>query len=239
MRGRFNRLHAMLLVAALVALSARGETAFYVSPGGADANTGTKEAPFRTLGRAQTFVREKAAAMQEDITVYVSGGVYRLKRPLVFTQQDSGRNGHAIIWKAVEGEKPVLSGGIVVEGWTQDAEGRWQTKVDVEDMRQFYVNGTRAQRARGAFPEGGGRYGEMQAIDADAGHTAPGEAMADWRNSGDIEFGYLSSWSHMICKVKSIARGGAGGVKIAMQQPGFFLASRKEGRQAELPSYIE
>lgn len=236
MRGKLMCLFVVGLVAAVCA---RGEIAFYVSLGGENANNGTKEAPFKTLDRALTFVREKAASMNEDVVVYVGGGTYRLKTPLRFAKQDSGRNGHSVVWKAVDGEKPVISGGIVVDGWTPDADGRWKARLDVADMRQLYVNGARAQRARGAFPEGGGRYGELQAIDADAGHTAPGEAMAAWRNQGDIEFGYPSSWSHMICKVKSITPDGQGGVKIAMQQPGFFLASRKEGRQAEMPEYIE
>jgi len=106
-------------------------------------------------------------------------------------------------------------------------------------VRQLYVNGKRAIRARGPWPEGGGRYGDLAIIDGEAGHTLPGESMADWKNQEDIELGYFNSWSHMIGKVKSITRDGSGGVKIAMQQPEFLLISRKEGVQAQMPAYIE
>ncbi|HOZ50121.1 MAG TPA: right-handed parallel beta-helix repeat-containing protein [Candidatus Hydrogenedentes bacterium] len=211
---------------------------YYVSPEGADGNPGSAELPFATISRAQQAVRSASAA-GGDMVVHLGGGVYALDGPIVFTAKDSGRNGHKVVYKALDGETPVISGGKSVSGWQPDADGRWKAKLDIEDCRQLYVNGTRAQRARGPAPEDMGRYGDLEFIDADAGHTAPGEAMADWRNPEDIEFGYYNSWSHMTCKVKDITKDGSGGVTIAMQQPWFTFASRKEGVRAELPAYIE
>ncbi|MCX7048379.1 MAG: right-handed parallel beta-helix repeat-containing protein [Candidatus Sumerlaeota bacterium] len=75
-------------------------------------------------------------------------------------------------------------------------------------------------------------------VTAPAGYTAPDARMADWKNPSDIEFGYFNSWTHMICRVQSIARDGAG-VVITMAQPGFYLSHRKEGTQAGMPAYIE
>lgn len=213
--------------------------AFYVAPSGNDAAPGTEAEPFASLAKARDAVREANKTATEDVTVYLHGGTYALAKPLVLDARDSGCDGHKVVYKAIAGETPVISGGKAITGWTRDGDKRWKARTGAADLRQLYVNGVRAQRARGDAPEGMDRYGDLQFVDGDAGHTAPGEAMADWRNQADIEFGYYNSWGHMICKVRSIERDGNGGVKIAMQQPWFMLCSRKEGVQATLPAYIE
>lgn len=230
---------SILLFAAIFCPSAHGADAYYVDPGGDDANPGTLDAPFRTIARAQEVVRTRNAAMTGDIVVHLRGGAYALDEPLRFDHRDSGQGGHDVVYKATPGAMPALCGGRRIDAWQEDADGRWKAKVPDADFRQLYVNGVRAQRARGPFPDGAERYGDLKFIDADAGFTLPGhEALADWRNPQDIEFGFYNSWSHMICKVDAIARSDSG-VKIAMQQPTFFLASRKEGVQAQIPDYIE
>jgi len=229
---------AVALAVCFLCLTAWGQP-FYVSPKGDDANPGTADKPFKTIGRAQLAVNDVRVSAKGKIEVLLGGGTYVLSDSQWFMSDGGSDKDHAVIYKAVPGEIPVISGGRTIEGWALDESGRWKVATDIKDMRQLYVNGVRAIRARGPFPEGGGRYGDLQFIDGDAGHTLPAEAMADWRNPSEIEFGYYNSWSHMICKVKSITRDGSGGVKIAMQQPCFFMISRKEGVQAQMPAYIE
>ncbi len=233
-----SRTIALFLVV-MWANAAIAATTYYVAPGGSDTNPGTEAQPFKSLVKARDAVRVVNALMTEDIVVNLRGGAYSLQEPLRFDARDSGNGGHKVVYKAVEGEMPVISGGKPITGWTGDGDKRWKAKAGAADLRQLYVNGVRAQRARGPAPEGMGRYGDLAFFDVDAGHTAPGEAMADWRNQGGIEFGYYNSWGHMICKVKSIARDGASGVKISMLQPWFMLCSRKEGVRIKLPDYIE
>lgn len=216
-----------------------GAAEFYVAPDGADENPGTKEAPFRSLVKARNAVRAVNDAMSEDIVVYLRDGVHALRRTLVLTALDSGRNGHAVVYKALPGETPVISGALRVAGWKPDAAGRWKAQTRAAEFRQLYVNGKRAVRARGACPEGVTRFGDLEFIDGDAGYVFPDGAMADWRNPGDIELGEYSSWSHMVLKVAGIARDAEGHAQVHMLDPWFFLASHKEGRQANLPSYIE
>jgi len=212
---------------------------FYVSPSGDDANPGTRAAPFKSVQQARETVRGLVRDMSADIVVYLEDGTHVLSVPLSLGSLDSGQNGHTVAYRAVGGGQPVLSGGVEVRGWQPDGDGRWKAPATFADTRQLYVNGTRARRARARFPGGAERYGDLTFIDAEAGYVLPAHAeMAQWRNQGDIEFGYLSSWSHMICKVKAITHDGDG-VRIAMQQPNYFLAARKEGRQAEIPDYIE
>ena len=242
---RFGVLMVVFSVAVLCAAWCDAEpgTSFYVSPAGNDGNPGTKEQPFQTITKARDAVRAISATASGDIVVNLAGGTYALDETLRFDSRDSGRNGHNIVYAALPGEMPVIGGGKSIKGWERDGDTRWKALVDVADLRQLYVNGIRAVRARGPVPEGVGRYGNLSFIDGDAGHTFPKEVaalpMVDWRNPADIEFGYYNSWGHMICKVKLIARDGSGGVKVAMQQPWFTLASRKEGVQIKLPAYID
>ena len=215
----------------LLAAGAAGQTAFYVAPTGSGENPGTEARPFKTIERARDAVRKINGNMASDIVVFLRGGTYALDRTLVFEPQDSGTNGHHIIYRAFEGEKPVLSGGRRITGWTQDAAGRWKAATDLGNFRQLYVNGVRAVRARGGPPPG-------LALNGQDGYTTTNAAMADWRNPSDIELCYLVTWTHSRCKVASIAREGDRAA-IAMLQPHFTMARTKEGVQVKLPNYIE
>jgi hypothetical protein len=219
---------AFVLVAVLFAAHA-GADIFHVSPNGDDANDGAEASPFKTLERAL-----EAARARKPGEIVLRGGTYTLERPLVLDARDSG-----LVVRAHPGETPVLSGARRIEGWQPDADGRWKAPCAGPDFRRLYVDGRRAQRARGDCPEGVERYGSLEFIDADAGHLFPDPAIAGWRNPADIEFHYLVVWAHMICKVDSIERTDDGRARVHMQRPWFFLASKKEGVQAGLPTYIE
>jgi hypothetical protein len=91
---------------------------FYVAPDGADANPGTKEAPFGSINRARLAVRDKIAAGADgDITVLLRNGTYRMGATLVFDPDDSARNGAMVTYAAYPDEHPVMSGGMPVSGW--------------------------------------------------------------------------------------------------------------------------
>ncbi|MBN2129124.1 MAG: right-handed parallel beta-helix repeat-containing protein [Sedimentisphaerales bacterium] len=232
---------AMLMTLSLVTAFRASGAEFYVAPDGNDDASGTKETPFRSLERARDAVRSLNNDMSEDIVVWLREGVHRLQQPFLLEPEDSGMNGHQVVFKAFAGEKPVLSGGILVTNWREAGNGLWTAAMDLPDCRQLFVGGWRAVRARGECPEGIERFGAMEFIDADAGHVFPQGTgnMARWRNHGDIELGYYNSWSHMICKVDAITADEQGRAAFHMQRPWFFLASMKEGVQAGSPAYIE
>ncbi|MCX8107335.1 MAG: right-handed parallel beta-helix repeat-containing protein, partial [Verrucomicrobiae bacterium] len=210
---------------------------FHVSVDGSDLNAGTKEEPFRTITRAIEAVRmarNTAGLAGHPAAIVIHGGTYRLAEPIVLGPDDND-----IVFRADDGEEVVLSGGVPVTGFRPDVNGRWKATVPLRDFRQLYVRGERAIRARGRCPGDIIPYGNTDFIDAKAGFVFPDGAMADWGNQQDIELGFFNSWSHMICLVRRIYRDGDGRAVVEMQQPAFFLASRKEGVQARLPAYIE
>src|SRR5437870_1083112 len=99
---------------------------FYVAPNGEDNWSGKlatptlgSDGPFATLGRARDAVRSSrtSGAATVRIRVFVRGGTYFLAEPLVFEPEDSGTSDAPITYAAYPGEKPILSGGLVIKGW--------------------------------------------------------------------------------------------------------------------------
>jgi hypothetical protein len=247
-----NKLLTMMTGILLTGASAWA-TDFYVAPDGKAGNPGTQEKPFATVTAARD------AAKRGD-RIVLRGGTYRLSEPLVLGPRNSG-----VTWMAFQDEKPVLSGGVPVTGWTADTNGRFKATVTLDNFRQLWVNGRRAQRARSAVPAGLTLWGKHEASVKKgempsglsgmtngtpgyfsgtleniqpAGYTVPDGKLATWKNPGDMEFGYYNSWSHMIAKVEKITADG-GGARIEMAQPGFYLCHRKGGVQAKAPAYLE
>jgi hypothetical protein len=210
------------IVRAGAAPAAPGQ-AIWVAPTGDDNNPGTEDKPIRTLAHARDLVRTRASDMSADLTVYLHGGTYRLAEPLVFDARDSGTNGHRVIYTVVQGEHPVLSGGVAITGWKLADAGRnlWSAPVPagVTNSRQLYVNGVRAFRAAGLLP--------VKLTQTPSGYTADSDVMSKWRNPTDIEFVYtggntiwsnpeegLGSWTEPRISVAKIE-----GTRITMAQP--------------------
>lgn len=87
----------------------------YVSPEGSDSGDGSREAPFRTLGRANEAVgtlTSDSDAEYTDITVYLDGGMY-LSEDTV-TLDNGGGDNTRVTYRAQDGEEPVICGGEVL-----------------------------------------------------------------------------------------------------------------------------
>lgn len=131
-----------------------GAVDFVVAVDGDDANAGTLEAPFATVGRAQAAVRDRIGqGLDKNITVYIRAGAYRLDAPLVFGPGDSGTADHRIVYAAYPGERPVLSGGRAITGWQAAANGQWtveipEAKNGAWKFRDLYAGDTRLPRGR-------------------------------------------------------------------------------------------
>jgi hypothetical protein len=84
----------------------------YVSPTGADTNSGTKDAPLATLEAARNTVRRTIVAGSvpaEGMTIWIHGGRYQLQQPFELTAADSGTTQQPVIYRAVEGEQALFS----------------------------------------------------------------------------------------------------------------------------------
>ena len=154
-------LHTALLCTCLFGSVARAEQKLYVSPDGSDAWSGALAAanaektdgPFKSVHRARNEIRErKHKGPLGPVTVYLRGGRYELDETLEFTPADSGAKDAPIVYRAYEGEQPILSAGLKLAN-IRPAGGHWE--VDLPDVKpgdwafsQLFVNGSRRMRSR-------------------------------------------------------------------------------------------
>lgn len=125
----------------------------YVNPAGDDRAEGTRQAPFRTLARAQEAARGLAPDLHGDVVVSVAPGEYRLDRPLVLTEADSGRNGFRVIYRSEAGPGQArLLGSRPLVGWQPYRDGIWRIGLPTNTVfHTLYENGRRVHKAR--FPD--------------------------------------------------------------------------------------
>ena len=183
---------------------------------------GSADHPFVSLEAARNAlrVRRRCGAIQSPVHVLVASGVYRLKRPLVFTPQDGGTAACPVTWQG-DGGRPLLSGARVITGWTKGTINGcpcWQTVLpEVVTGRwwftQLFVNGRRRLRARlprqgfyrfTGVPEaesqkdaGGHFHGAMSAC------FTPGEVCA-FKNLDDIDVVVPDHWYENHLRIASV-----------------------------------
>lgn len=209
---------------------AKASSDVYVSPVGDDHAAGTARSPVRTLDRARDLVRARVAGLRTDLTVHLAPGTYRRTGPLVLDARDSGGNGHRVIWQGT-GDATLISGGRRVTGWRRvpGRPGLWSAPAPrgLTDTRQLYVDGVRAQRARGAVP--------VTLTQTATGYTASSDTIAHWKHPADAEFVYtsgealwnverngLGQWTEPRCRVAA-----AEGTTITMTQPCWDNSNRR------------
>jgi len=179
----------------------------YVSPYGSDLNPGTQSQPFQTISHARDAVRtyKSSKPMDGNIIVNIISGYYALSSTLTFDNRDSGENGYYVTYQGYGNTRPVISGGTRITGWQQDGE-LWKAYVGTDiNMRQLYVNGTRATRARST--NGLGLTKNTLGYIQNAG-------MQNWKNKSQLEIVSLVAWITYRCGVRDIV-----GNQVYMQEP--------------------
>ena len=87
----------------------------HVSPAGDDANPGTAERPFRSLEHARDALRERRkneSLPAGGVAIVLHGGVYpHLTQSFALVAEDSGTPEAPVVYRAAEGENPVLRAG--------------------------------------------------------------------------------------------------------------------------------
>ena len=107
----------LVLIGLLFAMNCPAQE-FFVSSVGNDSNPGTHELPLRTISYVKEQVRKwNRTNGSENITVWLSGGEYRLSKTIVFGLGDGAKPGQTITYAALLGEKPVISSDVTISGW--------------------------------------------------------------------------------------------------------------------------
>ncbi len=132
---------------------------FHVSPLGSDRWSGLLplaskgDGPFATLERARNAVRafRKKNGKSIPAEVIIAGGVYELSQTLELGPEDG-----ETVWRAAKGERPVLSGGRRLRGFSEktvDDRSLW--RLDLPEVKsgawrfsQLWIDGSRRPRPR-------------------------------------------------------------------------------------------
>lgn len=197
--------------------------ALYVAPDGDDSNAGTLSAPLKTVARARDLVRAMNGDMSADITVYLRSGTYPQASTLAFSNADSGTNGFYVKYRAYPGERPIITGGKAITGFTlSDAKaGVYSASGVTTAFRQLYVNGVKAVRARSPNLGSNGAFAFNRLTGAD--NTAQNIQVAasevgSWGNLTKVELHVITGWGDNTLRIASIDTSG-GTAFIKVQSP--------------------
>lgn len=184
-----------------------------VSPRGSDAGDGSAARPFASLARAQAAVR--AINTTNAVTVRLADGVYRLDTPLRFSRADGGQNGFVVRWEAAKGARPVISGGVRVEGWKRADVQRDIWVADIPrgaDPRQLWVNDRLAHRAAVEAPRRAFAFHDWGIEIVDPAWRF----LADLPDQARLEVENTGFFTDRRARVESIR-----GARIVLAQPGW------------------
>ena len=221
--GQIAAMSAFFLGAA--AASAAVQATFYVAPDGSDSNKGTKDAPFKTITQAQKAVRAINGTMTGDIEVILRDGTYQLPATVNFTEEDGGKDGNYVRYKAADGETPLITGGIPMSGWTIHDEKNNIWKVEGVDarFRQLYVNNKKAIRARMPNLKSNGDHNFFRLNKVDSTGSAfllnsSDVKSTDWKNPKKVEIHLMIAWAESILRLDKISSQG-NALKFEPQDP--------------------
>jgi hypothetical protein len=201
----------------------------FVAPTGDDANPGTMAQPLKTVAKARDVARGMIANMTADITVYLRGGTYPQASTLTFANADSGKNGFYVKYMAYASERPIITGGQPITGWTTSTAGSgfYAASGITARFRQLYVNGAKAIRARSPNLGTNGAFAFNRLTGSD--NTAQNiqvaaSEVATWNNLTKVEMHVVTGWGDNTLRLASLTTsGGTAYLKIQSPEAGIVF----------------
>ncbi|HLL90020.1 MAG TPA: fibronectin type III domain-containing protein [Tepidisphaeraceae bacterium] len=197
----------------------------YASPSGSAlaTNNGQDINSPVSLERARDIVRGLNDNMSQEVVVNLRGGTYARTSTFALDAQDSGTNGHDVVWKAYGSETPVISGGQNVTGWTTttvNGKTAWVATLAgsqfPDGLRDLYVNGERRDRAKSeAFQP----TGMLRNTNGDAtGLRVEVPGVSSFAVPADLEVQQQVKWKQYILPVTAAASAGNGRVDLTVPE---------------------
>jgi nuclear transport factor 2 (NTF2) superfamily protein len=121
---------------------------------GNDADDGTEKKPFKSIKRAQDYLKENG--IKEGIkgaTVCIAPGTYYLDGTLIFGKEDSGSDSKPNVYRGCQAEKPVIKGSKKISGFIESSKNIWMANLNGQigadvNFYQVFKNDERLMRAR-------------------------------------------------------------------------------------------
>ncbi len=200
-----NKLKYIIILSVSAALLSCGNSSLeiYVSQNGNDNANGKLSSPIASLHRAAELARAKAGKI--PVTIYLSGGYFRLTESLKLGITDGGTADIPVQWEAMPGEEPIVSGGISVSNWMPEENGLWSATLPEDfhgKFRSLYINNKRAIRAR--FPDNDFLKVSKAGKDNRTNFFFEKNQIPKIYNIKDLELVFIHDWSITRIGVKSI-----------------------------------
>ncbi len=198
----------------------RASVQYYIGPNGNDENTGSSPAEAfatieRALGRIDNM-QDDIARAGDSVHIYLIGGVYMLKKPIIIQPATTAFSGPQVIIENYKGSEVIMTGGQKITGWKKRANGVWVarlpgTKSRRWDFDQLFVNGQRRCRAKspnnGFYRVAGFPDGDTSVYYYTPGRRfqyKPGDLNPHWRNLTDVEVIVYHFWTDSHLPIQSI-----------------------------------
>ena len=189
------------------------------------------ETPPETCPEAVKTLRKAVRNQKNDVVVRMHGGTYRFDAPLVIDETLGGKNGFCVRFEAAEGERPVISGGVRIEGWERVSNNLWKAPFASDrKQRTLLVDGRRARMAGSKAPIPAlGSYGSIEVKGDEpwafgAGRSVEGIRFAagaetmPYRNPEDVELVQNNVWTEKILCASNVQKWGDE-IAVELQQP--------------------
>jgi parallel beta-helix repeat protein len=171
------------------------------------AGDGSGRRPVATVGAAVELARKlRVARPTEAVTIEFGQGRFELAETVRLSPADSG-----LTLRAKSPGKTILSGGVRLTGWREDAsrKGLWTVSLPAVVAGQWYfhqlfVDGQRAQRARtpnAGYFQAAGKLGEKSPITVP---FKPGDIRPEWAQWPDARLIMLMKWTDLQVPIRAV-----------------------------------
>ncbi len=200
----------LVFILLLVTVNLASAAVFFVdAKNGSDDFAGTLAEPFQTIERSQKAVHDLIAqGLEENVTVNILPGEYRLYAPLTFGPADSGTHTHSVTYRA-HGKKPLIHGGFEITGFKPLGDDLWQAEVPrvkagQAAFRSLFKNGQRQIRSR--WPND--KCIQLKSISDDWKQFEFKETLpADYKGDPASELIIIQNWTTSRSRVAGLAGG--------------------------------
>ena len=196
------------LFALILGVFSACDAEYFVSPEGDDLSTGSRRKPFATIQKAVEAAEisfEKNP--RKNCRIWLADGKYSIQKPLEIQSERLSNSTGGLYINALNGAKPVISGGVFVENWQEQEDGLWVAKLPGvfhgrQIPRELFIENRRAVRAR--FPNDGFLRIQKSGEDRRTNFYFEPDDFPAPNVAGNTELVFLHDWSISRIRVKNI-----------------------------------
>lgn len=193
------------------------EEVIFVAETGSDSAEGSYDFPVKSVKEATKRATELDNIIPCNVVINFKSGEYPITESI-----NIGNSTKGITYRSLDKDAPAtISGGIHISGWEKDESGIYSVAVpNLTDVRQLYINGYPAQRARGEYVYYAvGRWDNPNTGYEEDGFIVECEDFPRLLKPRDAEIAYNIMWTIQRMPIEDIAKEDENQFVVKMDQP--------------------